>query len=112
MKFFFCAVFFCAVLFQTGLAQTTGYQISCFGATPKAFKYLLLSNAEIAKNDTINEEILDLVEPMLLDSMIEKRKQHHKVFMVGWFIHAFGGYNWRAVNMHKQKFVGTVEHHG
>src|SRR5258706_13572049 len=100
------------ILLQTGLAQTTTYQISSFNETPEEFKYLLLPNSEISKNDTINEKILDLVEPMLLDSVIEKRKQHHKVFLVGWLIHVFGGYNWRAVDMKKQKFIGTVKHDG
>ncbi len=99
------------ILLQTSLAQTT-FKISSYNETPEAFKYLLLTNAEIAANDTINEMILDLVEPMLLDSVIEKRKQFHRVFLVGPFIHAFGGYNWRAVDMVKQKFVGTVKNHG
>src|SRR5688500_3067382 len=111
MKKIACAGLLLALI-QTGLAQPTDFRISTLGKTPEAFQYLLLSNSAIAKNDTINEKILDLVEPLLLDSMIEKRRQHHKVFMVGWFIHAFGGYNWRAVDMKKQKFIGTVEHHG
>ncbi len=111
MNKLFSVALLTTILLQTSLAQTT-FKISSYKETPEAFKYLLLSNSEISKNDTLNEEIIDLVEPMLLDSVIERRRQHHKVFMVGWFIHAFGGYNWRAVNMKKQKFVGTVTHHG
>ncbi len=95
------------ILLQTSLAQTS-YTVSSFSKTPETFKYLLLPNAEVSANDTINELIVDLVEPMLLDSMIERKKQHHKLGPVGWFIHAFGGFNWRALSMKKEKFVGTV----
>ena len=76
--------------------------------TPVYFHYLLIDNSNVSSNDSINELIVDLVRPMLLDSVIEKKKQHHKVFLVGWGIHAFGGYNWRALDMTKQKFVGTI----
>lgn len=96
-----------AILVQTLCAQTS-LLIDTRHSTPADFNYLLQPNHAIATNDTIHEWITDLAEPALLDSMIEKRKQHHKVFLVGWMIHAFGGYNWRAVDMHKQKFVGTV----
>ena len=111
MKEFLFACFATAILHQTSFAQTS-FQITSFKATPEDFKYLLLTNKEIAANDTINEKILDLAEPMLLDSVLHRKKQHHHVFLVGWLIHAFGGYNWRAVDMHKQKFVGTVAHEG
>ncbi len=84
------------------------YKISSYDNTPKAFQNLLLSNAAIENNDTINEEILDLVNPMVLDSVLGRKKEHHQVFLVGWLIHAFGNFNWRAVSMTKEKFVGTV----
>ncbi|MCS6933590.1 MAG: hypothetical protein NZM35_00385 [Chitinophagales bacterium] len=97
------------------LAQTVGAQsslsINTFNHAPDAFRYLLLPNTAIAHNDTVHEIITDLAEPMLADSVIEKRKQHHRVFLIGWLLHAFGGYNWRALSMHKQKFVGTVVRH-
>lgn len=96
-----------AILVQTLCAQTS-LLVSTRHSTPEEFTYLLQTNDAIAANDTIQELVTDLVEPILLDSVIEKRKQHHKVFLVGWIIHAFGGYNWRAVDMQKQKFVGTV----
>jgi hypothetical protein len=99
------------ILLQTSLAQTT-FTVSSFNRTGKEFKYLLLQNSQISANDTINEEILDLVEPQLTDSVVSRRKQHHRLFMVGWMIHAFGGYNWRTVDKHKQKFVGTSKHAG
>jgi hypothetical protein len=95
------------ILLQTCFAQTK-ISISSFNKTPTDFQLLLLSNKEIADNDTINERIVDLVNPVMADSVIERRKQHHKVFLVGWMIHAFGGFNWRAVSMKKEKFVGTA----
>lgn len=104
-------LFLTAILHQTNFAQTS-FHVSSFNPTPEDFKYLLLTNKEIIGNDTINEKIVDLVEPMLLDSVLLRKKQHHRLFLVGWLIHAFGGYNWRAVDMHKQKFVGTVINEG
>jgi hypothetical protein len=85
------------------------YKISSYNPTPRAFQYLLLSNAEIENNDTVNEEILDLVNPMVTDSILGRKKEHHQLFLVGWLIHAFGDFNWRAVSMTKEKFVGTVK---
>ncbi|HLP19541.1 MAG TPA: hypothetical protein VK174_04540 [Chitinophagales bacterium] len=111
MKKFLVVSFISTILLQTSLAQAT-FKISSYNTTPEAFQYLLLGNKQIAANDTINEKIVDLVNPMLLDSVIERKKQHHRLFLVGWLIHAFGGYNWRAIDMHKQKIVGTVTHHG
>jgi hypothetical protein len=89
-------------------AQVT-YPISTYNTTPKVFRDLLLTNQQIEDNDTINEEILDLVTPMVLDSILTRRREHHELFLVGWLIHAFGGYGWRAVDFTKQKFVGTVK---
>ena len=99
------------VFIHNGFAQVT-YPISTYTATPDAFRYLLLTNQQIEDNDTINEKILDLVSPMVLDSVLGRKKEHHQVFLVGWFIHVFGDYNWRATNMVKQKYVGTVRGDG
>lgn len=95
------------ILAQYSFAQTS-YKISSYSPTQEVFKNLLLTNAQIEANDTINEEILDLVSPLVLDSVLGRKKEHHQLFLVGWLIHAFGDYNWRAVSMIKQKFVGTV----
>jgi len=94
-------------LLETAYAQTT-YKIASYGKTQEAFSYLLLANNAISVNDTINEKIIDLVIPSLADSIIERKKQHHKVGGLGWFIHAFGGLNWRAIATKKEKFVGTI----
>ena len=88
------------------LAQT--FKIATNNPTSSEFKLLLLTNSEIEANDTVNERILDLVNPSLKDSMLHRKFEHHQLFLVGWMIHAFGGYNWRPVSMIKQKFVGTV----
>jgi hypothetical protein len=96
---------------QLGFAQIS-FPVVTHHETPQAFKYLLETNRVIDENDTINEAILDLVNPMVADSVLDRKKEHHQLFLVGWLIHAFGGYNWRAVSMHKEKFVGTVIHDG
>lgn len=88
----------------------TAFNVATYNPTPETFKYLLLKNSEIDANDTVNEAILDLVNPMLIDSVVSRKKEHHQVFLVGWLIHAFGGYNWRAITPVKQKFVGTAMH--
>jgi hypothetical protein len=112
---FFCFI----ILAETCFSQTAQlasnantYKISGYSVTPPAFKKLLFKNAAIEANDTVNEEILDLVSPIVKDSILGRPKEHHQVFLVGWIIHAFAGYNWRAVSMTKEKFVGTVEHNG
>ena len=56
----------------------------------------------------MNERIVDMVQIVLTDSMIEHKKQHHKIGPMGWFIHSFGGFNWRAFRMKKEKKVGIV----
>ena len=75
---------------------------------PQAVRELVYPLKEIAANDTLNERIVDLVQVSVADSVISVKKQHHRVFLVGWLIHAFGGYNWRAFDMNKQKYVGTA----
>jgi hypothetical protein len=106
----------CFVVLASGETETDSikatYQLSSSRETPQAYKYLLLRNDAISKNDTINERILDLVNVTVTDSMLLRKRQHHHVFLVGWLIHVFGGYNWRAVEMRKQKFVGTVWEEG
>jgi len=107
--FLFCLLLITIV--QAGFSQVS-YPISTYNPTPDAFRYLLLTNQQIEDNDTINEEIIDLSTPMLIDSVLGRKKEHHHVFLLGWFIHAFGGYNWRAIDMVKQKFVGTIRGDG
>jgi hypothetical protein len=84
------------------------YPIQQQDTTPQAFLNLLYNKEQIEANDTLNEKIVDLVRVFLVDSMIEHKKQHHKVGPIGWFIHTFGGFNWRAYRMKKEKVVGTI----
>ena len=107
MKYFLFSLLF-VVLGQVAFSQVT-YPISSYDPTTIAFKNLLLTNQQIEDNDTINEEIVDLVTPTVLDSVLARKREHHQVFLVGWIIHTFGGYGWRNVNMTKQKFVGTIK---
>ena len=103
----FLLLFSASIFYST--AQVS-YPISSYTTTSPVFNYLLLTNTQIEHNDTINEEIMDLSRPTLQDSVVRRKKEHHQVFLVGWWIHAFGNYNWRALNMTKEKIVGTVNH--
>ena len=74
-------------------------------------KFRLLGNNSqtIQNNDTLNEKIVDLVEANLIDSLLPlNKKPHHRVFLLGWAIHALGNYNWRYTHPVKGKLVGTV----
>lgn len=103
------SVFVTTFLFTAAAAQAQfSFPVSTHNPTPEAFRYLLLSNSAIEANDTINEKIVDLVDPMVTDSVLTRKKEHHQLFLVGWLIHAFGDYNWRALSMVKTKYVGTV----
>ena len=84
------------------------FEIKNYQKTPETFLHLLKSNDYISKNDTLNELIVDLVDPQLEDSIIYRKKQHHKLGPVGFLISTFGNFNWRAFSMKKEKFVGTV----
>jgi hypothetical protein len=105
MKLLLPLLFVCFI--SMTYAQKT-YTIERYDECPADFQYLLLPNYKIAENDTINEKVVDLVSPMLLDSTIDRKKQHHKLGPLGWMIHAFGNFNWRAMYMTKEKVVGTV----
>ena len=95
-------------LLIVSLATAQTYNIESYQKTGNAFLYLLRSNDFISKNDTINEMIVDLVQPQLSDSLIYRKKQHHKLGPMGWLISTFGNFNWRAFSMKKEKVVGTV----
>jgi hypothetical protein len=107
MRLLFFTLLLGVSLIQPASAQIS-YRVTSHNPTPEAYRYLLLSNTAIEANDTINEKILDLVNPMVTDSVLGRKKEHHQLFLVGWLIHAFGDYNWRAIDMVKKKFVGTV----
>lgn len=103
MQQFILSILFLS-LSGTALSQTFPAENN---ATPEKFSGFLLSNQQIAANDTLNELLLDLVNPIVSDSIVKRKKQHHKVGGFGIFAHLFG-YNWRAFDLQKQKMCGTV----
>ena len=96
------------LLISAGQLFSQKFEIETYQKTSESFLHLLKSNDEISKNDTLNESLVDLVVPTLADSVIYRKKQHHKLGPVGWLISTFGNFNWRAFSMKKEKFVGTV----
>lgn len=69
---------------------------------------LLLSTKQQIREDSIlNERILDLVSMHTVDSVIQKKYQHHRLFAVGWIIHKLG-YHWISVDYRRHKVVGTL----
>lgn len=100
---------FLSLLIVASTNAQINYTVETFNATPSDFLLLNLHNQAITSNDTINERILDLTDVGLVDSILPKRKKpHHKLFLVGWGISTFGGYNWRKVFPVKGKLVGRV----
>jgi len=86
------------------------YKIESFEHTDSAFLYLKEPSYQIANNDKKNELILDLVKATVVDSVVRRKRQHHKLGPLGSIISIFG-YNWRAFSMHKEKIVGTLVRH-
>ena len=89
----------CFVVFGNAQAQQTDRS--------EGWKNISLSAGELRSNTLLQEQILDLAEPAVADSILKGRRQYHRVPIVGWFIR-FAGYNWRRVLPVKQKFVGTA----
>jgi hypothetical protein len=87
-----CLILSCIIFIGLSVDAQLSIELSSKNKLDKEFQYLLLSNSEINKNDTINESIVDLVQPMLVDSIISKKKQHHKLGPLGWLIHTFGNF--------------------
>ena len=75
---------------------------------PTSEKWLLLTKSRqfISDNDSLNEELVDLVKAFSVDSVLPSKSQRHRVGEAGWVISVFG-YKWKALSMIKQKFVGT-----
>ena len=82
-------------------------EVTTYFKTEEDFLILLKKNKDLRKNDTLCQRALDLVDPILADSVIPRKKERHHVFLVGWMINQLG-YGWRAVSMKKEKFVGKV----
>ena len=83
-------------------------QLSVSSFEPASENWLLLTKDRqfIADNDSLNEELVDLVKVFSVDSVLPSKSQRHRVGEAGWIISMFG-YKWKALSMTKQKFVGT-----
>ncbi len=101
-------LFFTLVICSVSLAQE--YRIDSYEPTDASFLYLTEPGYKIAADDIKNELILDLVEAEVVDSVISRKRQHHKLGPLGSIITIFG-YNWRAFSMQKEKVVGTLVRH-
>lgn len=73
---------------------------------PAAFLKLRLSNDTIAKNDVLNEEIVDMIRVRERDEKVPTWYTTHQGGTFGWFIRMIGFW-WQAVDRHRYKFVGT-----
>ncbi|MCF8459757.1 MAG: hypothetical protein K9G46_03465 [Flavobacteriales bacterium] len=103
--FFLFSFFF----FLNASAQET-LQIHFFNPTSENWLLLTKDRKFIADNDSLNEELVNLVKAFSVDSVLPSKSQRHRVAAAGWVISVFG-YKWKALNMTKQKFVGTERDH-
>jgi hypothetical protein len=94
---------------QLGLSQNL-LKVETFNATSENWLLLTQSRKFIADNDSLNEELVDLVKVFSVDSVLPSKSQRHRVAAAGWVISMFG-YKWKALSMTKQKFVGTERDH-
>lgn len=75
-------------------------------ASPYYASLLNSSNQEISADNALNEQILDLVEVYLTDSILPIKRQRHRV--VGAALLPMFGYKWLTINYRKEKFVATA----
>ena len=67
-----------------------------------AFHLMWLTNEQIKNNDLQNEQILNLVNVHLTDSILKKKTQYHRALAAGWILNALG-INWYSVTGKKEK---------
>lgn len=84
--------------------------VSSYKATSEQWLLLTKDRQFISDNDSLNEQLVDLVKVFSVDSVLPSKSQRHRVAAAGWVISIFG-YKWKALNMTKQKFVGTERDH-
>lgn len=77
-----------------------------FGQAPKAFRDLVLPVDSFISDIPRREQILDLVQVWSADSVITKARQRHKIPVAGALGSLFGA-NWRFIDAHKKKYIGT-----
>lgn len=98
--------FLFSIFFFLNVSAQESLNINSFKPTPENWLLLTANRAFISDNDSLNEELVDLVKAFSVDSILPSKSQRHRVGEAGWIISIFG-YKWKALNMTKQKFVGT-----
>ncbi|MBI1287184.1 MAG: hypothetical protein GC178_06350 [Flavobacteriales bacterium] len=99
--------FFILSLF-IGVSSFAQQKLKIESYKPLSEQWLLLTKDRkfISDHDSLNEEMVDLVNAFVVDSVLPSKSQRHRVAAAGWVISIFG-YKWKALSMTKLKFVGT-----
>lgn len=98
------------LLFSLQSFSQNKLKVESFEATSENWLLLTKDRKFIADHDSLNEELVDLVQVLAVDSILPSKSQRHRVAAAGWVISIFG-YKWKALSMTKQKFVGTERDH-
>lgn len=98
-------IFFCCNLSaQTVISKITENPIG------ESLIHLTQTPAEIKNDKLINQLVVDIVEPYMVDSVFKRTNQRHRVYGLGAMISVFG-YKWRSIDNRKEKVVGVVYRH-
>lgn len=98
---------FCFCLLHAQLSAPLRIEAQA-ATTPSAFFKLKETPAAIRNNDTLNEEVIDLVKVIEADTVLPRPTQWHRLAVVGLIIRTFG-YRWQSLDMKRHKFVGTIQ---
>ncbi len=98
--------FLFTLLLTLNVSAQQSLTVSRFEPTSERWLLLTKDRKFISNNDSLNEELVDLVQVFVVDSVLPSKSQRHRVAAAGWVISILG-YKWKALNMTKQKFVGT-----
>jgi hypothetical protein len=99
---------FCLLLltcFSSLLAQPV-LPVSEVGQLPPSSSWLTGPPSQIKGKQAAMEAVLDLAQPSLRDSIIEKKQQRH-VIAVGLFMQKVLGLYWEILQPGKQKYIGS-----
>lgn len=87
--------------------RTITLPVRNIAAIDSVWMQLKTSNIEIRSDSILNEQLLDLVQIKVADSVLTKRTQRHRSGF-GWLLAPFG-IHWRAITMNRVKYVGTAK---
>lgn len=76
------------------------------GETSAQSDLLLKPNSELRNDPVATEQILDMVDVWVGDSILPRKTEHHHV--PGGFLFPLVGLKWEYIEPAKQKFVGTI----